>query len=193
MQGVELSRGARARRMALALLLAAGAALTSATPGAIGGGPALAQGAGVGAAGEGPVTGFPLPRYVSLKSDKTFVRRGPSDDHRIDWEFLRKGMPVRVVAEHGPWRRVQDLDDVTGWVHSIMLSGRRTAVVTAQEGAFLLARPELGADRRAELRAGVVLDLDECEPVWCRAEVDGHDGWIPKADIWGVDSAETFD
>ena len=184
MQGDDLSRLARAAVLGLGLALGLAAGLS-------GVGSALAAG-GAGK-GKGPVTGYPMPRYVSLKTDKTFVRRGPSEDHRIDWEFLRKGMPVRVVAEHGPWRRVQDMDDVTGWVHSIMLSGRRTAVVTAPGASFLLARPELGAAKRAELRPGVILDLDECAAVWCRAEAEGYSGWIPKADIWGVDAAEAFD
>ena len=184
MQGDDLSRLARVAVFGLGLALGFAAGLS-------GVGSALA--AGGTAPGKGPVTGYPMPRYVSLKTDKTFVRRGPSEDHRIDWEFLRKGMPVRVVAEHGPWRRVQDMDDVTGWVHSIMLSGRRTAVVTAPKASFLLDAPELGAARRAELRPGVILRLEECGPVWCLAEAAGHEGWVPKADIWGVDGAEEFD
>ena len=60
-------------------------------------------------AGErGPVTGLPLPRYVSLKASEANVRRGPSLTHRIDWVFKRRDMPLRITAEFGHWRRVED-------------------------------------------------------------------------------------
>jgi SH3-like domain-containing protein len=70
------------------------------------------------AAGErGPVTGLPLPRYVSLKASEANVRRGPSLTHRIDWVFKRRDMPLRITAEFGHWRRVEDRDGAGGWVH----------------------------------------------------------------------------
>ncbi|MGG7565852.1 SH3 domain-containing protein [Rhodovulum sp. DZ06] len=178
-------RGAGRAAAAGAMVCAAlGAALCAGFPGAA---------SAAGEAGTGPVTGFQLPRYVSVKADEANVRRGPSNDHRIDWVFVRKGVPLRVVGEHGPWRRVQDVDDVTGWVHSILLSGTRTAIVTAPEKSALLARPELGAEARAELLTGVIVHLEECRAVWCLAEVEGHEGWIAKGDLWGVDANEMFD
>ena len=79
----------------------------------------------------GPETNLPLPRFVSLKAEKANVRRGPGLTHRIDWVFLRRGMPLEVVAEHGHWRKVRDVDDATGWIHHAMLRGGRAAVVTA--------------------------------------------------------------
>ena len=65
----------------------------------------------------GPVTNLPLPRYVSLKGGEGNARRGPSLSHRIDWVFRHPGMPLRVVAEFGHWRRVEDQDGAGGWVH----------------------------------------------------------------------------
>ena len=79
--------------------------------------------------GKGPVTNLPLPRYVSLKGSEGNARRGPSLSHRIDWVFRHAGMPLRVVAEFGHWRRVEDKDGAGGWVHYALLSGVRTAIV----------------------------------------------------------------
>ncbi|MEL6566070.1 MAG: SH3 domain-containing protein, partial [Pseudomonadota bacterium] len=62
----------------------------------------------------GPVTNLPLPRYVSLKAVEGNVRRGPSLTHRIDWVFQRRDMPLRITAEHGHWRRVEDRDGMGG-------------------------------------------------------------------------------
>ncbi|MGR3493482.1 MAG: SH3 domain-containing protein, partial [Shimia sp.] len=77
----------------------------------------------------GPVTNFPLPRYVTMKAAEANVRRGPSQSHRIDWVFKRRDMPLRITAEHGHWRRVQDRDGMGGWVHYALLSGARSVIV----------------------------------------------------------------
>ena len=88
------------------------------------------------AAEKGPETGLDIPRYVSLKASKANVRRGPSLSHRVDWVFLRRGMPLQVIAEHGHWRRVRDMDDAVGWIHYSLLSGRRTAIVVAPRSSL---------------------------------------------------------
>ena len=44
-------------------------------------------------------TGLPLPRFVSLKSNKVNLRRGPSLDYKIDWVYQRKHLPVMIVSE----------------------------------------------------------------------------------------------
>ena len=77
----------------------------------------------------GPVTNLPIPRYVSLKASEGNVRRGPSLNHRIDWVFKHRNMPLEVTGEYGHWRRVIDRDGVGGWVHYSLLSGMRTVIV----------------------------------------------------------------
>ena len=42
-------------------------------------------------------TGLPLPRFVSLKSNKVNLRRGPSLDYKIDWVYKRKHLPLMIV------------------------------------------------------------------------------------------------
>ncbi|TJZ90073.1 hypothetical protein FA743_16430 [Paracoccus gahaiensis] len=140
----------------------------------------------------GPVTNLPLPRYVSLKGNEGNARRGPSLSHRIDWVFRHAGMPLRVVAEFGHWRRVEDRDGTGGWIHYALLSGVRTALVT-QDMLELRTRPNPDADIVARAEAGAILRLNECDPEWCRVSGGGQRGWVPKATIWGVDAAEIRD
>ena len=68
------------------------------------------------AEGVGSVTHLPVPRFVSMKASEGNVRRGPSLSHRIDWVYKRRDMPLRITAEHGHWRRVEDRDGMGGWV-----------------------------------------------------------------------------
>lgn len=139
----------------------------------------------------GPETNLPLPRFVSLKAEKANIRRGPGLTHRIDWVFLRRGMPLEVLAEHGHWRKVRDVDDATGWVHHAMLRGSRTAVVTA--ATAFRALPEIAADRIAIAEPGVIVDVEACGRDWCEVEAEGHRGWAPKSDLWGARPEEVFE
>ena len=150
------------------------------------------QDTGPGAVVRGAVTNLPLPRYVSLKGGEGNARRGPSLSHRIDWVFRHAGMPLRVVAEFGHWRRVEDKDGAGGWVHYALLSGVRTALVT-EDMVQLRNRPNPDADVVARAEAGAIVKLGECNPTWCRVSGGGQRGWVPKSAIWGVDPDETRD
>lgn len=142
--------------------------------------------------GRGPVTNLPLPRYVSLKGNEGNARRGPSLSHRIDWVFRHAGMPLRVVAEFGHWRRVEDQDGAGGWVHYSLLSGVRTAIVQ-QDLLELRDKPDPRSDVVARAELGAIVRLHECIPDWCRVSGAGQKGWVPKTAIWGVDPAEIRD
>lgn len=140
----------------------------------------------------GPETNLPLPRFVSLSSDRGNVRRGPSLSHRIDWVFLRRDMPLQVTAEYGHWRRVTDREGVGGWVHYAMLSGVRTVIVDT-EMLSLHSRPRDDASIVAQVEAGVVARLNECEIDWCQLTAGGYRGWAPKTALWGIEPDEILD
>ncbi|WP_299354816.1 SH3 domain-containing protein [uncultured Shimia sp.] len=137
----------------------------------------------------GPVTNLPMPRYVSLKASKANVRRGPSLTHRIDWVFTRRNMPLQITAEHGHWRRVQDLDGAGGWVHYSLLSGVRTVIVE-EDMLVIRMKPADDSPEVALLELGVVARLGECGPDWCRLTSGGYKGWAEKASLWGVTPEE---
>ncbi|MBB3712785.1 SH3-like domain-containing protein [Limimaricola variabilis] len=140
----------------------------------------------------GPETNLPLPRFVSLSTDRGNVRRGPSLSHRIDWVFLRRDMPLQVTAEYGHWRRVTDREGVGGWMHYAMLSGVRTVIVDA-ELLDLRSRPQENATVVAQIEGGVVARLLECRPEWCELSAGGYKGWAPKSRLWGVAPDELLD
>ncbi|MDA9207639.1 SH3 domain-containing protein [Octadecabacter sp.] len=140
----------------------------------------------------GPVTNLPMPRYVSLKANEANVRRGPSLSHRIDWVFQRRDMPLRVVGEYGHWRRVVDREGLGGWVHYSLLSGNRTVIVD-EDLLTIRSQPNETATEVALLELGVVADLGECGPTWCRLRADGYRGWAEKSALFGVAPDELRD
>lgn len=133
----------------------------------------------------GPETGLPLPRFVSMKAAEANVRRGPSMTHRIDWVFRHRNMPLIVTAEHGHWRRVVDRDGMGGWIHYAMLSGVRTVIVET-DAAEIRRAPDPAAPARARAERGALARLQDCQAGWCRIRAGGRSGWVPQADLWGV-------
>lgn len=140
----------------------------------------------------GAVTNLPLPRFVTLKTNEGNARRGPGLTHRIDWVFTRAGMPLRVTAEFENWRRVEDQEGVGGWVHYTLLSGARSAMVTADMADFR-DDPDDAARAAFQAESGVVGRLLECSVDWCRMSVDGTRAWVRKSALWGVTASETVE
>ncbi|MEJ0071707.1 MAG: SH3 domain-containing protein [Pseudomonadota bacterium] len=44
----------------------------------------------------------------------------------------------------------------------------------------------------AMLEPGVIGNLLECRDAWCRLEVGGQKGWLPRDQLWGVLPSENF-
>jgi len=137
----------------------------------------------------GSVTNLPVPRFVSLKAAEGNLRRGPGLGHRIDWVLKRRGMPLEITAEYGHWRRVQDQDGASGWIHYALLSGERTVLVE-EDMVALRAKPDDKAAIDARAEFGVIGTLGACTIDWCRISSDGLSGWVPKKVLWGVGADE---
>jgi SH3-like domain-containing protein len=148
------------------------------------GGPAAAAGDSAGSA-----SGLPVPRYVSLKSERVNVRGGPTKDHDVTWVFTRAGFPVEVVAEYENWRRIRDWEGAEGWVYHSLLSGRRTVMVVPrlkEDLVPLYGTADADGAVTAKLQSGVVASVKRCSGNWCRIAGQGFDGWIPQERLWGV-------
>lgn len=141
-------------------------------------------------------TGLPVPRYVSLKTDRVNLREGPSKDHRTAWVFQRAGLPVEIVAEYETWRRIRDSEGTDGWVLHSLLSGRRTALVMpwakpAQPPIQLVDKPDPKAGVLAKLSPGVIANIKTCDKGWCRVTIvmdraRDVDGFVRQDMLWGV-------
>lgn len=137
-------------------------------------------------------SGLPIPRYVSLKSDEVNVRVGPGKRYPIRYVYHRQHLPVQIVEEFAHWRKIKDFEGSSGWVHKGMLDGNRTAMIL-DKPQNLYARPEVSDQPVLRAEATVIGQLKACLPDWCLLSMQDHDGWIRKADIWGVSREEVFE
>jgi SH3-like domain-containing protein len=131
----------------------------------------------------------PIPRFVSLRADVVNLRTGPGSRYPIEYVYRRKGYPLEIVAEFDQWRQVRDWQGTEGWVHQRMVNGARNVVVQGGQ-RVLRASAENGAAPVAKLDAGVIAHLLECNPGWCRIEVQNGasdvKGWLSRNEIWGL-------
>lgn len=138
------------------------------------------------------VTGLPIPRFVSLNSEKVFMRTGPGRKYPILWEYQLKGLPVEVVMEFDVWRKIKDSEGDQGWVHQSLLSGRRTAIVTNDDMVAIKKSAENGARIMAYVEPGAVVSVESCEEGYCEVRAGAYSGWIERKYIWGVYPSEEF-
>lgn len=148
-------------------------------------------------------SGLPVPRFVSLKSDRVHVRQGPSTEHKVLWVYQRAGLPVEVLQEFEGWRQVRDADGVVGWVLQTLISGRRTALVlpweqkaAEQKSAATPMTPLLADDKDsakpvANVEAGVIANIRSCNGRWCYVSVGDFRGYIQQKKLFGVYDGET--
>ena len=133
----------------------------------------------------GRETGLEVPRFVSLSSNKTNVRAGPGRRYPIKWIYQRQNLPVKIIAEFDTWRKIKDHEDIEGWVHQRMLSGRKWVFVI-RENTIIRDGQRATARGVARLETGVIARLGECSVEWCVVDADSYKGWILKTDVWGA-------
>ena len=131
-------------------------------------------------------------RYVSQRTDKAYLREGPTYQHRVLWQYRHRGYPFAVIAQFDIWRRVRAADGTTGWMSASMLTDQRTVLVTGKGRARITADPD-GGKLVGLADPGAIAALKSCTRQACQIKGEGIDGWIPKSRIWGVDANEVFD
>jgi SH3-like domain-containing protein len=125
------------------------------------------------------------PYWASIEESEAKMRTGPSTEFPVKWIYKRQNLPVKVVAVHSVWRKVEDPDGDQGWMHVRLLSPQRTAVVTASSITALREAAEPNARIAWRVEPGVVGRIDECEKSWCRFENAGRYGYIEADKLWG--------
>jgi SH3-like domain-containing protein len=130
-------------------------------------------------------TGLLLPRFASLRTNEVNVRTGPGVKYPLEWIFVKRDLPVKIIAEFEHWRMIKDWQGNEGWVHKVMLSGHQTVMVM-DEKVEIHAKPKLGSKILAVAEKNVIADFKSCQGEWCQIRVHNFKGWVSKSSLWGV-------
>ncbi|MEN2495252.1 MAG: hypothetical protein TECD_01173 [Hyphomicrobiaceae bacterium hypho_1] len=136
-----------------------------------------------------------LPQFASLKSNPTNLRTGPGRQYSKKWVFKRSGLPVEIVQTHETWRRIRASDGTSGWISQSFLSRRRTAIVLPWDSkksekktvyVNLRSTKKTKSNIIAHLQAGSLVNVKQCNGVWCFVTILNFSGYISQKALWGV-------
>lgn len=125
------------------------------------------------------------PLWKALRYNKTNMRVGPSREYPIDWEYRRKGLPVKVLRSRDEWDLVVDPDGTKGWISESQLTLSRSAIVTGQAPVDMRDEPQTDGKMLWQAAPGVVAKLLRCRDGWCEIENEGRAGWVEAERLWG--------
>jgi SH3-like domain-containing protein len=130
------------------------------------------------------------PYWASIDEAEARMRTGPSTEFPVKWVYKRHHLPVKVVAVHEVWRKIEDPDGDQGWMHVRLLSPNRTALVIGSGVGALRDAPQPTSRIAWRVEPGVVGRVDECDKDWCRFDVSGRSGYIEADRLWGDEALE---
>ncbi|MFT8736491.1 MAG: SH3 domain-containing protein [Zymomonas mobilis] len=114
------------------------------------------------------------------------MRSGPGANYPAIWHYERPDLPVKVVARHENWRKVEDIDGASGWIASALLSDRRTAILNGSGIQNLYADPSATAAIVWRAESGVIGRISKCRQNWCLFNIHGQTGYVNTRSLWGV-------
>lgn len=129
---------------------------------------------------------LPVPRFVSTKSAEVNARSGPGISYPIEWVFIKKGEPLEITAEFEQWRYVKDIEGQGGWIHSSVLSGKRSVIITSKEVVAIHKSPDHSTRVVAKVSPNVRCEFKKCQKLWCKIKCQSYDGWINRKYLWGI-------
>ena len=134
----------------------------------------------------GNETGLKIPRFVSLKSDNSNLRVGPSENYPIKLKYIIANTPVEIIDEYENWRKINDYEENKGWLHKSLIKGKRFAIVNTsyQEGLQFFNKPK--GNNIGKIGKKNILEVKICLMNWCQIKYRKNTGWVNKLNLWGV-------
>tara|TARA_Y100001970_G_C13823804_1_gene646265 strand:- start:32 stop:595 length:564 start_codon:yes stop_codon:yes gene_type:complete len=140
----------------------------------------------------GSETGLEVPRFVSLKSNDSNVRVGPSKNYPIKIKYIVKNFPLKITEEYRDWRKIEDFQNNSGWVHKSLIKGERNGIVTSNTNDKINLYNTIDGKLIGEIQINTLVFIIKCKTNWCLISKNSRKGWLKKSNIWGVKKNETF-
>ena len=122
--------------------------------------------------------------FLSLKKDEVNLRQGPSLEYPIKLIYKKKYLPVIILDKSGPWKKIKDFENNTGWIHMVLLSKKKSAI-NIKNNSVLYKKPTIFSKPIAKLETGRLMLIKKCKVKWCKITSGGYGGWILKNTLWG--------
>ena len=140
----------------------------------------------VGAETVGNETGLKIPRFVSLKSNNSNLRIGPSENYPIKLNYVIANTPVEIIDEYKNWRNIKNYEGNNGWVHKNLIKSKRFVIVDTpyEEGLQVFNKPK--GKKIGKIGKRNILEINKCLKNWCKIKYNKNEGWVNKINLWGI-------
>ena len=122
--------------------------------------------------------------FLSLKKNEVYLRQGPSFEYPIKLIYKKKYLPVIILDKSGPWRKIRDFQNNTGWIHTALLSKKKSAL-NIKKNSILYKKSTIYSKPIAKLEIGRLVLIKKCNQIWCKISSGKFNGWISKSFLWG--------
>ena len=121
--------------------------------------------------------------FLSLKKNKVNVRYGPSFTSPVKFIYKKINLPIKQIDKKENWRRIIDLKNNSGWIHSSQLKAVNSII--SLDDKILFNKPTIFSKPIAKIKRGRVLLVRNCKNNWCKVKTDEFQGWIENTNLWG--------
>ena len=121
--------------------------------------------------------------FRTLRNDKVNLRLGPSFDYPIKIIYKKKYLPVLIKDKSENFRKIQDHENNSGWVHISQLSKKKSVITT--KNVILFRKPTMYSKPLANIETGRLLIISKCKENWCKVRTEDYSGWIKRDNVWG--------
>ena len=121
--------------------------------------------------------------FLMLKNNKVNVRYGPNLDSPIKYVYKKKFLPVKVIDKKENFRRIIDIKNNSGWIHSSQLREGRSFILL--ENQILFSKPTKYSKPILKIAKGRLLLIKKCKKKWCKVKTENYIGWIETKNVWG--------
>ena len=121
--------------------------------------------------------------FLMLKNKKVNVRYGPDLNSPIKYIYKKKFLPVKVIDKKGNFRRIIDLKNNSGWIHTSQLSKIKSFILL--EDKILFSKPTKYSKPILKISKGRLLLVKKCNIKWCKIKTEEYIGWLKTNNVWG--------
>jgi SH3-like domain-containing protein len=122
--------------------------------------------------------------FLTLKNNIVNLRQGPSFDYPIKFIYKKKYLPIIVTDKLGSWRKIEDFESNSGWIHVSQLSKKNSAI-NKNDNAIIYTRSTIFSKPIVKVNKGRLLLISKCKSKWCKVKTDIFEGWIDNKNLWG--------
>ena len=122
--------------------------------------------------------------FLSLKNNEVNLRQGPSFEYPIKLIYKKKYLPVIILDKSETWRKINDYNNNSGWIHISQLSKKKSAI-NVKNNSVIYKKPTIFSKPIAKVETGRLMLIKKCKVKWCKITSGRYKGWIFKSSLWG--------